>query len=145
MGNGFCCPNTTWRSCVGSHVWHRNALDRSTTLRSCHWSPEMCNRDGWIVVFYCLCSFGRSEEAQRNKFDWFRHDYKLTIYIYDVSNYVYHSMIFYVQFCCFSKSNMLTLHLMIFTSQVPLNQEFKTVAVGFPTSHDIWPRNRHLS
>ncbi len=46
MGNGFCCPNTTWRSCVGSHVWHRNALDRSTTLRSCHWSPEMCNRDG---------------------------------------------------------------------------------------------------
>ena len=87
MGYGFCCPNTTWRSCVGSHVWHRNALDRSTTLRTCHWSPGMCLRGlGWLYV----PTIGGS--TIQPKIDWIRHDYN---WLHIVHRITYsHSIIF---------------------------------------------------
>lgn len=116
MGYGFCCPNTTWRSCVGSHVWHRNALDRSTTLRTCHWSPGMCLRWlGWLYVRTIAWS------TIQPKIDWIRHDYNWLRIVYRIT--YNHSIIFYVQFCCFIKSNMLTLRSMIFIGQVLLNQQ----------------------
>ena len=87
MGYGFCCPNTTWRSCVGSHVWHRNALDRSTTLRTCHWSPGMCLRWlGWLYVRTIAWS------TIQPKIDWIRHDYN---WLHIVHRITYsHSIIF---------------------------------------------------
>ena len=76
MGYGFCCPNTTWRSCVGSHVWHRNTLDRSTTLRSCHWSPTDVLR--WLGWLYVRTIAGSTIQP---KIDWIRHDMTTIDYI----------------------------------------------------------------